>query len=178
MPKKLHKLTVADIVRQLPLHQQLDASQAALIKLTPVWLKWAQSMLLHDSAHNHLTAEQLEVRHVELSSVHEGKLVLSCSSATMASLIRHQTQNLLDYLHKQGFIEIEQVIVRLHHPIQRPPNQEPNSNTDENNLHPLFTRASENSFKAIENCQKMVKNDQLATSLEKLVRTLKEFDAK
>lgn len=161
MLKKNSQLTAADIIRRLPFNQQLDASQASVIKLTPSWLDWARETLPIDC-----------INHYHLNNVRHGSLAIVCENASSASQLKHLKQSLLDFLHEQGFAEIEQIIVRIQHPTQQ-------LNTDASAaLDQLssadFVTPSEDSLKAIENCQKMVKSEQLAKALAKLADTLRD----
>ncbi|MEM7358565.1 MAG: DciA family protein [Pseudomonadota bacterium] len=160
MSKKYSRTTAADIVRKLPLNQQLDASQAELIKLTPAWLEWARQALPLDC-----------INHYQLNSVRHGKLVIVGENASSASQLKHLSQSLLEFLHEQGFAEIERITVRIQHPTQH---------FDTDSAVALaqlpsadFVTPSDASLKSIDNCQKMVKSEQLADALAKLADTLR-----
>ena len=165
MQKKSQNQTAADFIRRLSLHRQLDESQAMIIKLSPVWLSWAQHALTSQATKN-----------CQLNALQNGKLSLNCNNATLASQIKHQKQTLLNHFHEHGFKDVQEIIVRL-----RPPSQstgEGNSNLNTNqadaiDLNNHFTEASDDSLKAIESFTKMVNSDELSDALVRLSKTLK-----
>lgn len=159
-PPNYSPLTAADFVRRLSLNRQLDASQTFIVTLIPAWLRWMQQAL-----------PQGFYTSCQPSGFQLGKLTILCKNSTSASQIRHLQQSLLDFLQQQGFVEIEQIMVRIQHSphqfCEKPPqaeyDQQPTS----------FVKASEGSLKAIDNCQKRVKNEHLARALLKLENTLR-----
>ncbi len=161
MQKKSQNQTAADFVRRLPLHRQLDASQAMIIKLSPAWLSWTQTALSIDAAKN-----------CQLNALQNGKLSLFCNNATLASQIKHQKQTLLSHFHKHGFNDVQEIAVRL-----RPPSYTTNEGDTNRNSYPLtenqFIDASDDSLKAIDSCRHMVNNDELSSALTRLSETLK-----
>ncbi|MFT7525809.1 MAG: hypothetical protein ACI9LY_000949 [Arenicella sp.] len=161
MQKKSQNQTAADFVRRLPLHRQLDASQAMIIKLSPTWLSWTQTALTIDAA-----------KSCQLNALQNGKLSLFCNNATLASQIKHQKQTLLSYFHKHGFNDVQEIVVRL-----RPPSYTTDDGDTSRNNYPLtenqFIDASDDSLKAIDSCGKMVNNDELSSALTRLSETLK-----
>ncbi|NND00736.1 MAG: DUF721 domain-containing protein [Gammaproteobacteria bacterium] len=188
MVRKHHHSTAAEIIGKLPLHQQLDASRAMLVKLLPAWQSWAQRAVDEKRLSNNC------YQHSHLSSLQQGKLVLVCNNAVNASQIKHQKHNLLKSLHNQGFPEIQQITVRVRPPVRqdldprhgtqqatiaatsfiKPPFVEP-AFVEPAFVEPAFVEPDRGSHKAIENILKIVKSDQLADSLRKLSATLKSF---
>lgn len=165
MQKKNKPLTAAKIINKLPLQQQLNSSQAMMIKLMPVWQKW-----ISESAAKKLISIRCQSG-TQLSSLQNGKLVISCSNSSYASHIKHQKDSLLTLIKQQGFKEIKQVVVRIDNQVL-PLNH---TTTELNNSNERSTTmASNNSLDAIYSCQKLVKNELLAKSLNKLADTLKK----
>ena len=164
--RKTH-LKAADLIRRLPVHQQLNESQAALVKLTPIWQQWAK----HSISANKITTECYQ--NTELSSLSNGKLVISCTSSIYASQIKHQQQSILESIIKAGITAVEHIKVQL-----RIPNQlRTESSNNERDAQPYIKPSplSANSLNAIEHCLKTVNNDQLAKSLKRLAKTLKKL---
>lgn len=165
MQKKSQNQTAADFIRRLPLHRQLDASQAMIIKLSPVWLSWAQYALNPDAT-----------KDCQLNALQNGKLSLYCNNATLASQVKHQKQTLLNHFHEHGFNDVQEIVVRLRPPSQTTTEDNPNQNTDQldaNDSKNQFTDVSDDSLKAIESCRKMIDNDELSSALTRLSKTLK-----
>ncbi|MFT4630030.1 MAG: hypothetical protein ACI9WC_000724 [Arenicella sp.] len=165
MQKKPQNQTAADFIRRLPLHRQLDASQAMIIKLSPAWLSWAQQALTIDATKN-----------CHLNALQNGKLSIFSNNAALASQIKHQQQTLLNHFHKHGFDNVQEIVVRLRPPSLTRGEDNPNRNTyqaDANDSKNHFTDASDDSLKAIESCGKMVNNDELSSALTRLSKTLK-----
>lgn len=165
MQKKTQNQTAADFIRRLPLHRQLDASQAMIIKLAPAWLSWAQQSLAADATKN-----------CHLNALQNGKLSLFCNTATLASQLTHQKQTLLDHFHAHGFKDVQEIVVRL-----RPPSQTASERNANQNISQLlasdsknqFTDVSDDSLKAIESITEIVNNEELSSALTKLSQTLK-----
>ena len=171
MPKKRNQLTAAEIIRRLPLLRQLDAAQALLIKLTPVWQSWGRQAVAEKKLSNDGFLGS------QLSSVQSGTLVVASNNSANASQIKHQQQSLLDYLQLKGFTEIKQLKVRIQHPtysnFDNLPGLSKNALTSSSIPRPPAVKPSRGSLQAIENCEKTVTNVELAKSLNKLAKTLK-----
>ena len=144
MRKPYQHRTAADIISKLALHKQLDASQAMIVKITPVWLQWANQKqgIQEPAEHQRVKPEQgiqdqvkhQRVKHqrvkqeqgTRLSSAcinntlllnaQQGKLVIRCDNAVNASQIKHQQNSLLSHLHNHGFEEIQRITIRVQHP--------------------------------------------------------------
>ncbi len=167
--------TVSDLMRRLPILQQLNSSQATLVKLTPAWSKWL----------NHaVTEEKLSVdciKGAQLGSIQHNTLTLNCSNAIVASQIKQQQQNLLDSIRHDGFTEIEKLTIRIkpsahqYSMSKKADQQTKEDTTDYAIVSNTQRKLSSNSLQAIENCQKLVTNESLATSLAKLAKTLKSL---
>ncbi len=168
MQNKRKPLTAAKIINRLPLQQQLNSSQAMLIKLIPVWQKW----LLESVAKKLISANCQS--NTQLSSLQNGKLVICCSNSSTASHIKHQQDSLLTFITQHGFKEINQVVIRIDNqslPLKHT-TTETSSSSDRST-----TKTSSNSLDAIYSCQKIVKNELLSKSLNKLADTLKKNNA-
>jgi len=171
-------LKAANLISRLPLHKQLSDSQAALVKLAPVWQSWAR----HAISDSNLSAECFQ--NTELSSLRDGKLVINCSNAIYASQIKHQQQSLLDAIIKEGITTVEKINIQLNNQLNYQPetlSQQRLKLKQSNNQHAvdstiIHAPLTENSLNALENCQKLVNNDQLADSLRKLAKTLKKLN--
>ena len=180
MAKNYYKQTAADIIRRLPLHRQLNASQTLLVKLTPTWQNWASRHLMQSHPIDQSTCDDFNSDNnfsdTQLISADRGKLIVACANSACASRIKHLQQNLLDALRSQGFSEIEQIIVRIQHTLSNKVNHIDKNVEKAQPATTAITRnstTSSNSLKAIEQCQRMVVNEQLANSLKNLFNTLK-----
>lgn len=170
MYKKGPRQTAADIIRRLPLHQKLSASQATLVKLSPVWISWAEQNLPN------------AIEDSKLNAFENGKLVIACRNAITASQNKHMQQNLLCHLHEEGFEHIQQIVFRVT-PGMNNPQTEYGSQLNFNKLpsdqsetgHPVTSRSivSESSIKAIDDCKNSVSDVNLANSLARLSKTLR-----
>lgn len=176
-PTQNAHLKAANLIRRLPVHQQLNESQAALVKLTPAWQQWAKQAI----SDNKITAECYQ--NTELSGFADNKLVITCSTAIYASIIKHQQQSILDSLLKAGSTVVKQLNIQLRLPtfesstpgVNRTRDNEVPTVTPKST--PLSTPLSSNSLDAIENCLKSVNNEQLASSLKKLSETLRKLNS-
>ena len=172
MPKKRSQLTAADIIRRLPLHRQLDAAQAMLVKLSPAWQSWGRQAVTERRLSEDCFLGS------QPSSLQSGVLAVTSNNSANASQIKHQQQSVLEYLHLKGFTEIKQLKVRIEHPTHS--NFGHLSELSENPLssslisRPPVDIPSQGSLQAIENCEKTVNSDELAKSLNKLANTLKK----
>jgi len=178
--KNYYKQTAADIIRRLPLHHQLNASQTLLVKLTPTWQNWVSRHLMQQHRNDQSNCDDFnsdnDFSDTQLISADRGKLIVACANSACASRIKHLQQNLLETLRSQGFSEIEQIIVRIQHNLSNNVNHIDKNSEKTQPTTTAKTRnstTSSNSLKAIEQCQKMVVNEQLASSLKNLFKTLK-----
>ena len=184
-PTQNAHLKAANLIRRLPVHQRLNESQAALVKLTPAWQQWAKQAI----SENKITAECYQ--NTELSGLDDDKLVITCSTAVFASQIKHQQQSILDSLLKEGPAVVKQLNIQLRLPTFQNSKPGQNSNPGENSKSvvdktfdngvpankPKSTPLTSNSLDAIENCRKSVSNEQLASSLKRLAETLKKLNS-
>lgn len=185
MPKRIsaidrQRLSLAHIVQRLPLHQRLSASNAAVIKLTPVWQRWAKA---------HVAKEFRS--QIQLSCPNNDEMVLTCPHAVCASQLKHRKQNLLSFVQNSEVDGIKRIQIR----IAKTTNQqgaETASRTQQiansrNHLEPDNIQSNERdsqhadsrltlskeSVQSIESCQRTVSNTRLADSLSQLAITLK-----
>lgn len=97
MPKKpTYHRRVADIVKRLPLHRSLDESQSMLVTLTPIWNRWLQSAVNNKK----LPRQCATSTFMSAWQAEQSKLVISCDNASNASLIKHQSVQLITYLNR------------------------------------------------------------------------------
>lgn len=176
-------MSLSNILQRLPLHRQLTGSQSALLKLSPLWDKWASANLAKEF-----------VDEISLTNYQSGKLSLVCSNATCASQLKHQQTSLLVFLNQSGVGEVEKLHIRVRHPSHSSDIFDSQTNHETNNQNSSIsstrkslpqksenddigqTKASEPSIKSIENCKKTISNERLAESLTKLAETLKKQD--
>ncbi|MFT5571709.1 MAG: hypothetical protein ACI9FR_000628 [Cryomorphaceae bacterium] len=192
MPKRINpnerqRLQLSSIVRRLPLHRQFNESQTALIKILPVWQKWAIDHLANEFQ-----------KSTKPSNYQATVLTITCEHAICASQVKHQRTTLLAFFHDAGLSNITQIDIRVVHPTQSPDDNldqhiDPSLNSSSikeskktYDRHCLKddTRVEDKepspvshaSIKSIENCHKRIPNEKLAESLSKLIATLKNTD--
>jgi hypothetical protein len=175
--------SVSNILNRLPFLRQLNESQNQLLNITPVWQKWcanqANSVITDLASPANIDAELLSI---------------SCTKSSAATLLKHQTSNLLETLHKAGFDQIKSIRVQM--TLNQPA---PHAEDDDMLMslgdptpkqlvaqpigaHSHTTPSSEaawhkpsaSSVKSIEAAHSLIKNEQLAASLKRLAETLKK----
>ena len=158
------RMELAAIVKRLPLHQQLGASQTALLELTPIWQR-AVTQHIGDTSLN----AEFHGR-VSLHSFDNGVLTVACHHSGYASQLKHLHTSLLN-------------TIQAHCPALRRINiqlKQPNTQAESPNHLNAQAQSTVNrkispiNIKAITYCQQSVGNEKLARSLSKLVNTLKQ----
>jgi len=160
------KQNVANILGRLPFLRQLNALQNQLLNITPIWQAWLKQ-----------NDNQIIKQFATLTSVSDNTLYIQCTQSSAATLLKHQKGGLLEHLHNSSFEQIHNIKIQM----QLGTNQaatDPEltmSNThgesiSENN----WKKPSESAIKSIEITQSTIKNEQLATSLQRLAETLKK----
>ena len=173
MPNKKHrnnhlKINLNNIIKRLPLHQQLNASQNEIIKLSQAWKEWAASNL----------PPALE-KQIILSSFDQGILNIRCNTPTAASHLKHLQMSLLEGFHTAGFKEVENLKIQINHQYDFQ-NESTNNHTarfdapQKERDHQLKSET----LSGIKQCSKTVKNERLMASLEKLAETLEQSQPK
>lgn len=173
---------------QLPLARQLDASQAAVVQLTPHWIAWTNEAVLNKRiSPSCAQSTRLEAYNTSKSKPSTGgKLILSCDHAANATVLKQQQQSIIDFLNlalqqacgrsqakeNQTNLQIAQLVIRLRH---RESITEP-QNKSQAQSQPRFDQATYSAInEAITGCQKLSKNEALINSLERLAKTLRTF---
>lgn len=166
----LNQKNMASILNRLPFLHQLKEAENSLLKLSPVWLKWCAAQA-NSSTANLTTNSQLK-------ALKDGELSIYCETPIIASLIKHQQNNLLNTFHDAGFNHIRRIKiqVRLHQTNVNPELSAANHLDEMQTMLDKKKRAKPNSdaFKSIETVQLHIKNEKLAASLSRLGETLKK----
>jgi len=169
MPRKQSKSTAADLIRRLPIHQQLYSAQMTLVKLSPIWARWVDLKLSKEFAET-----------TRLTAIQNSVLSIACDNSSCASQIKHQQENLLGYLREHGFEQIKKVRITISQPLDNSAIDKSASNAyqraKQESLQHQAIQTSPQSLKAINSCQKSVKNEELAKSLAKLATTLRDLN--
>ena len=156
--------SITQHLSRMPLHSQLDASQRALVELATAWHEWLDVTLPAGSRGQAL-----------LSHYANGKLVISCGNAVVASQIRHLQPSLHEFFGKRVELAIEQIVVRMEH--AKPGSQHRTGGWNESiPKRDLTTRRrsalSNDSLRSISHCRKNVTNERLSMALRRLEKTL------
>lgn len=164
----LQRMKLVSIVQRLPFHQQLSSSQSLTLKLTPSWLEWCEEQRSKKGL-KHFSAAQ----DTNLSNVENGVLTLACRNATTATALKHRKNELLTHFQQAGFDSVKRIHVRmeLNDPHALSSNGEPRAIS--NNLLANREQPSTASIKSVEAVTRRVKNERLASSLQRLANTLK-----
>ena len=149
-------------MQRLPLHQQLSSSQQMLVKLSPSWRNW-----LHDNLNKELSNSAV------LSHYADGRLLISCDNAAIASQLKHLQTSLMGFLNETGFKEIHTISIRIEHLNQDSAKRRTNQNADKINQEASYCQPSSNSLKSIKHCHQSVKSETLSAALQRLEKTLK-----
>ena len=174
--KNRHK-NISQIIERLPLHRQLNETQAMLLKITPIWRQWLENHLPKNQS-----SEDPSPRLVnnspepinnspELIDISTDTLNINCFSSVQASHIKHQQTSLLNALNNAGFCNIRRIKVSMS--LMSP---EPNKSLQPNNQstpnQQQRSKPSTTSIQAIEHCGTKTDNTQLSESLRRLADTL------
>ena len=137
--KKPHK-NISQIIERLPLHRQLNESQAMLLKITPIWLHWSATHLSNNHSsetnshssetnshssetNNHSPEANSPAKQIEttfentvqcsctLADISNGTLQINCASSVEASQIKHQQTSLVSLLNAADISEITHIKV-------------------------------------------------------------------
>lgn len=165
----LNQKNMATILNRLPFLHQLKEAENSLLKLSPIWLRWCAAQANNNTAN--LTTNS------QLKALKNGELSIYCETPIIASLIKHQQNNLLSTLHDSGFKHINRIKtqVKLH---QNDPNSEQSAINHLNEMQTILdkkarTKPDSDALKSIKAAQSHIKNEQLAASLSRLADTLK-----
>lgn len=187
MKKKSYKnnhlrLSVSTIIKRLPLHRQLNASQSALIDFSHTWDTWSSQNLASGFSAS-----------TTLNSFRNGVLTIRCISTVAASQLKHLQVSLLETFHQAGLTKIVSIKIQIDHDVANFSEQEsdiantlagqkvPNTLTKKGHF-AAKADVERNDFlpttiETIKNCQKSVRNERLNESLQRLANTL-EADSK
>jgi len=171
--RQSQNINVASIMRRLPLHRQFDSSQSALITLSPIWTKWANQTLTNDIATT-----------IRLTHYKNGELTLHCDSAIAATQINQQQHRLLLFLNQElalstnsntNIIDVKSILVRISKSSSQPLSFSTTSKEKQTIKRQVPNQLSLNSMKS---CKKMINNDQLSNSLNRLIQTVQQLEKK
>jgi len=161
------KISLNNIIKRLPLHQQLNNSHAAIIDFSQTWQDWVSSNLTGNF-------EKLAT----LSSFDNGLLTVRCISPTAASQLKHLQISLLEAFHAAGFTQIQRLKIQIDHTTRLTSESDTHHQTVIKQIDkPSINRTQslkKETLKGIKNCGKRVKNERLMTSLQRLASTLEK----
>jgi len=168
-------LSISALISRLPLSQQMNESQASIVKLTPAWLAWAEKNLSPSYTNS---VQLISVRNSNKGQ--NSELCIASENANCATQIKHQQNSLLTALHAEGFKNIQKLCIRLAmptEPVESCIKQDSTASSHSANNADFITQKyapSKDSITLIESCQKRVTNEHLSTSLARLSETLKK----
>lgn len=164
------RLNAASIVQRLPFHQQLNASQSLILKVTPIWHDWCEQQRSRSGAKHFAAASD-----TSLTSFENGILTLACSNTSTATALKHQQTSLLAAFQEAGVDQIKRIRVRMALSKATTPGSEKlHSHNSLYNDQPHRQKPSDSSIKSVEAVQSRIKNEHLANSLKQLADTLKK----
>lgn len=162
-------------MERLPLHRQLNQTQAILVKIAPIWLRWSTDHL--SKIPNSMLVSEQSISSVPID-VSNGVLKINCFKPIEASQIKHQQASLIEALHTAGFDYIKRIKVSISlqsHTLQQQATIDQPSDNQQKHIKP-----SKASIKSIEVCGHKTHNVQLSESLHRLAdtlnKTLREID--
>lgn len=153
---------ISTLVERLPFNHHINASQALLIKLTPIWLIWAEKNL----PSSYLSNTQLS--HIISHGDNNNELGIACDNANCATQLKHQKDSLLNAFHSEGFNNIKVIRIRMAMPF----NNQATIQSSKNDLIEHKIQPSEASIRLIESCRKNISSESLSASLGRLSETL------
>ena len=159
------KQNLANILERLPFLRQLNALQNQTLNVMPVWQAWLK--------HND---NEMISRFASLSNVSDNTLYIQCTQSSTATLLKHKKGSLLEQLQKTGFEQIQNIKIQMQlNTSQATSNAKPTME-DHRRLEAdkLWKKPSASAIKSIEITQSNIKNEQLASSLQRLAETLKK----
>ena len=174
-----HAKTMANLVNRLPIQDRLNSTKSVLLQLDPIWQAWIE---------NQFRDSQGLRQHSKVKSVENSTLIIHCSSASYATLLRHQSASLLDTLKQEGFTSVNRIAIKVEHPTQKnlsakklsqEKKGKPSSHSTQVNSglvsQPLVNRAKVKSadLKAIQSAAQSIENQSLSAALSRLAATLK-----
>jgi len=154
------RIDLSNILKRLPLLQQLNSSQSALIDFSLTWQQWSKK---------NLNANFLQS--TALNSFRDGILTISCTSPIAASQLKHLQVSLLSDFHSNGFTKIKQIKIQVDHKHAQDDHGTA-LHGQESTPQPSYKPLKADSIAAINNCKNTIKNEKLSNSLAKLADTL------
>ncbi len=196
--------TAADIVQRLPLHRSMNASQAALLALTPRWQLWLKQAVAEGKISSTCAeTSQLIAWQARAGQSRAGKLLIQSNNSANATLLKQHRNSIIEFLNsaadskrsrseraqtkatqttlgsapkEQNILTVEQLVIRLKFDDQQLslPSQSATSDED-SGPKPLNQQHVEQISNAIEVCKNQTENEKLAKSLENLASTLSAY---
>ena len=154
------KISLGSIIKRLPVHRSLNASQNALIEFATIWGQWSKINIAPEFSSS-----------ISLNSFQNGVLYIGCTTPIAASQLKHLQVNLLNSFHNAGFNEIKQIKITIDH--NHLQDEETNTDSARSNKQPTNYKPLDiEAINTIKNAQNSVKSEKLSHSLERLATTL------
>ena len=161
--KHRYAKTASALLERLPITQQFTASRKFLLQITPAWHQWCSKVS---------KKHKQRFDNCQLTAFEKGVLSISTNNAHSATLLKHQIDSLLRYLHQKGFAEIHRIRVHMQLPT-KPANyrtSRPTNNDSDVGRH----EADDTAIAALESAVISTNDPMLAESLQRLAQTLKK----
>lgn len=168
-----HNQSVLTILNRLPILQTINNKQSHLQKLTSIWLHWCATQETSDSNAAFITDN------ASIVNLEGDALVIDCTHASVATLLKHRRANLLKTLSMNGFEQLTTVRIQISPTKTVIKNNNHKVKTDQYHRRTSMTgliddrKPSAESLKSIDATRSTIKNKQLAASLKRLSDTLK-----
>jgi len=158
------RISLDNIINNLPIKYHLSESQNALINFSTTWNKWIQNNLSSD-------VQKL----VALNSFRNGILTVCCINATAASQLKHLRVTLINTFNDAGHHEILDIKFEIE---KKTAASKADFSTGSKSQHykeePRQTLSNE-ALDTLKHCEKGVKDEKLSASLKKLYDTLENL---
>lgn len=166
------QITAADLVSRLPLSKSLNASQSALVALSPLFYDWMN----HPDQQLHLSEACRNSSNLE--SFRRGQLNITCPTASHASELKHLQESLKNYLNSTYCVStdsgdtkpIDTIKIRVDLLLE----SRSRSSSSPSSSKRRAISISNNSIDALNSCSRQVNNPDLADALNRLAQTLRE----
>jgi len=160
------KQNVTTILERLPFLRQLNALQNQLTSIKPTWNAWLNS-----------DDKQIIKQFSTLSNVSDNTVYIHCIQSSAATLLKHQKGSLLEQFHKSGFENIKNIHIQMqleHKQDILNPELTKDNSLNNTAMNKNWPKPSASAIKSIEATQSIIKDEQLAESLQRLANTLKK----
>lgn len=176
--------TVASLVSRLPIQSKLDASQDLLAPLTPIWHAWYTNTLgsaavstastggMSVAGKSRAATDTPPQEDCFLKAINRDALVIACTNASKATLIKSQATSLLTSIHQQGYSQIKRVRVVMELPTQSL-SQQVAARRQLQQHKIVREKPSDSAIQAVESAANASSNSDLSNALTRLANTLR-----